>query len=211
MRSFLHYSVTKTLFLAVVLGLSSPLWGAAQGLAIGDKLPMATQQMQNALGGQNNLAGIKGERGTVVAFWSNQCPWIERYEERVLELATAYEAEGFGFALVNANDPTAFPQENAQASQKRAQSRKYKTSYFTDDGSKLARAFGALRTPQVFVFDQNDNLVYSGGIDDSPGDAASVQHTSLKDALDAMLEGGEIKTPETKAFGCTIKPVEATG
>ena len=189
MHSFLHYSVTKTLFLAAVLGLSSPLWSAAQGLAPGDKLPMATQQMPDALGGQNNLAGIKGERGTVVAFWSNQCPWIDRYEERILELASAYEAEGFGFALVNANDPTAFPQENAQASQKRAQSRKYKVSYFTDEGSRLARAFGALRTPQVFVFDQNDDLVYSGGIDDSPGDAASVQETSLKDALDATLAG----------------------
>ena len=86
-----------------------------------------------------------------------------------------------------------------------------KVSYFTDEGSKLARAFGVLRTPQVYVFDQNDNLVYSGGIDDSPGDAASVQQTSLKDALDAMVEGGEIQTPQTEAFGCTIKPVEATG
>ena len=211
MRKPLHYFLVKTISLAAIIGLCSPLWAFGQGIELGGKLPMADRAMQDAMGAQRNLAGIKGERGTVVAFWSNQCPWIDRYEERVLELASEYEAKGFGFALINANDPEAFPQENPEASQKRAKNRRYAVSYFTDEGSELARALGALRTPQVFVFDESDNLIYSGGIDDSPGDAAGVQQAPLKDALDAALEGREIETSQTKAFGCTIKPVEATG
>jgi hypothetical protein len=74
-----------------------------------------------------------------------------------------------------------------------------------DAGSDLAEAFGASRTPQVFVFNADNALVYSGTLDDSPGDPASVQKHYLRDALDALLSGTSIAVPRTKAFGSMIK------
>lgn len=195
----------------MALTLSSPLFAFGQELPLGSKLPMPNQSMPDAVGAQGNLEGVKGEAGTVVIFWSNQCPWVDRYEERVKELAGEYEAKGFGFALINANDPAAFPQEAPEENQRRARSRGYEMSYFADEGSQLARAFGAERTPQVYVFDQSNNLVYAGSIDDSPSDPRSVQETYLKNALDAVLAGENVEPAQTKAFGCTIKLQEATG
>ena len=204
MRSPLYPLRKAALFIAA-LALSGPLVASAQ------ELPSPDRSMPDATGAQGNLAGVKGEAGTVVIFWSNQCPWVDRYEERVAELAGEYAAEGFGFALVNTNDPAAFPQESPEESGRRAKSRSYGMSYFTDEGSELARALGAERTPQAYVFDRNDALVYTGAIDDSPSDARGVQEAYLQDALDATLAGERVETPETKAFGCTIKLQEATG
>ena len=195
----------------MALVLSSPLLASGQELPLGSKIPLRDQPLQDATGAQRNLAGVKGEAGTVVVFWSNQCPWVDRYEERVLELAASYETKGFGFALVNSNDPSAFPQESLEESQKRARDRGYTISYFTDEGARLASAFGAERTPQVYVFDRNDNLVYTGSVDDSPSDPAGTQKTHLQDALDNILAGEDVGAPETKAFGCTIKPEGVTG
>ena len=210
MRSPLR-TLRKAFFLTTALALGSPLLATGQGISPGSPLPTPNQPMSNATGGQGSLAEVKGEAGLVVILWSNQCPWVDRYEERVAELASAYMAEGFGFALVNANDADAFPLESPEESQQRARGRGYEMPYFADEGSRLARALGAERTPEAYVFDANDNLVYAGAIDDSPSDPRGVEEAYLQNALDAVLAGEAVETAQTKAFGCTIKLQEATG
>jgi len=166
-------------------------------------MPAAT--LQQVDGSTVPLSAVAGETGTVLLFWSNQCPWVDRYEERVMDLVERFQSQTIQFVLVNANDASAFPQESLDASQERANERGYQAVYVRDPGSSLARALGATRTPHAFVFDADETLVYTGTIDDSPSGTDGVTKTYLADALEALTGGGDVPVPRTKAFGCTIK------
>ena len=170
----------------------------AQQLPLGTPMPLADQTLTSAGGGTSSLAGVKGAKGTVVVFWSNQCPWIDKLQDRLFALSNEFKSQGVGFVLVNANDAAAFPKEAAGAAA-------YPVPYLVDADAQLAKAFGAERTPHIYVFDARNTLVYAGALDDSPGDAANVQKQYLRDALTALAGGQTIGLPETPAFGCTIK------
>ena len=205
MRKLIH--ATRTLLFAVLVAGVGVLNAQAQAdeLAPGTKMPLIDHILVDIDGAQRALAGVKGTKGTVVAFWSNDCPWVTKYEERFLELARAYRAQGFGFVVVNANDAVAFPKEAAAEGQKRARAEDYPMPYLVDNGSQLATAFGASRTPHVYLFDADDTLVYVGTIDDSPGDPDNVSEHYLRDALDAVGAGSPVPVARKPAFGCTIK------
>lgn len=170
-------------------------------MPIGSSMPTAS--LQQVDGGTVQLPGAAGESGTTIIFWSNQCPWVERYQDRVVALINQFQPQGVRFLLVNANDASAFPQESLRAMQD--VSANYPAPYVRDAGAALARALGATRTPHAFVFDADETLVYTGTIDDSPSGPGGVTATYLADALAAITGGGEVPTPQTKAFGCTIK------
>ncbi len=119
----------------------------------------------------------------------------------MLALHNDFAGLDIAFVLVNANDPNAFPQEAAAV----GQAKNYPMPYVMDAGSQFAQALGAFRTPHVFAFDSAKTLVYSGAIDDSPGDPGNVQKTYLKDGAETLAQGGVIDLPSTKAFGCRIK------
>ena len=196
-----------TFWIALTLGfISLPFPTSAQSvLQIGSDMPMKTREMQTVPDGTATLASVKGEKGTVVVFWCNTCPWVKRYESRFVGLVKAYEARGLGFIAVNSNDAVAYPGDNFDEMKKQASAGGYSFPYVVDEGSELARGFGAKRTPQVFVYDLADKLVYQGAIDDSPADADKVEEDYLANALDALVSGEAVTLAETKAFGCTIK------
>lgn len=181
--------------LALLLGAVSP------SVAQPDTMPATT--LERVDGTTVQLANAAGAAGTVVIFWSNQCPWVDRYDGRVQDLIDRFQGEGIAFVLVNANDATAFPQESMDVS--REQADRYDATYVRDDDASLARVLGASRTPHVFVYDADRTLVYTGAIDDSPSDAGSVSETYLADALAALTGGGAVPVAQTEAFGCTIK------
>jgi hypothetical protein len=179
---------------------------SAQEAPVGTSLPLLDRTVQSVDGSSSTVGALRGSRATVLVFWSNQCPWVDRYEERVLATAARYRDQGVNVILVNPNDAGAFPQETAAEGLARAQSGGYApVPYIVDAGSRLATALGASRTPHVYIFDGNNALVYVGGIDDSPGDPANVQKNYLNDALDALLAGRGVGVAQTRAFGCTIK------
>lgn len=200
-------NIFNTLLLLLVVGLVAPqgLQAQDQELPLGSAMPLADRAFQNHDGSQMTLGSMAGEKGTVVIFWSNQCAWVDKYEDRVLELATSFTAQGFNFVLVNANDANAFPQEAAEATRKRATDKGYAFPYLIDNGSALAKALGASRTPHTFIFDANRTLVYVGTLDDSPGDPGNVETNYVNDALSALVGAMTVEVPKTKAFGCTIK------
>lgn len=189
--------------LLVVALVSTTTTAKAQELPLGSALPMADQQITLSNGSQAALQSLAGNNGMVVAFWSNQCPWVDKYEERFQALHNDFAAQGIGFVLVNSNDPTAFPQESASESDKKAQA--LGIPYIMDQGAILATAFGASRAPHIYSFDNTRTLVYLGSIDDSPGDPASVQNSYLRDVLTALVAGSSSSVPQTKAFGCRLK------
>jgi thiol-disulfide isomerase/thioredoxin len=194
-----------TIGIAVLLGLFAKPETAHAQLDLGADIPMKARSMKAVPDGNASIASVKGEHGTVVVFWCNTCPWVGRYESRFADIAKAFKAKGFGFIAVNPNDATAYPGDSFDEMKKQASAGSYSFPYVVDEGSEMAVAFGAKRTPQVFVFDAGDKLVYQGAIDDSPADAGKVQEAYLKDALNAIAAGESIALAETKAFGCTIK------
>lgn len=175
----------------------------AAAQSIGTSMPASGQQLPNATGSAASLASLAGEQATAVLFWSNQCPWTAKYENRVLELARTYQGQGVRFVLINSNSASDFPQESLAASREQASS--YPMPYLKDEGGQVAEAFGAVRTPHVFVYDAQGQLAYTGAIDDSPGDPSAVEKPYLENALEALVSGEAPSTGKTNAFGCTLK------
>ena len=173
--------------------------------ALGGSMPMINQSFTGVDGSSTQLSKIKGDNGTVVVFWCASCPWVKKYEDRMSSLIADYSDKGFGFVLVNSNDPVAYPEDNMDAMKAQASAGSYDVPYVVDEGSSLAKALGAKRTPHTFVFDSNNILQYIGAIDDSPSNADKVKDSFLRLALDAMISGGEISVKESKSFGCKIK------
>jgi thiol-disulfide isomerase/thioredoxin len=156
-------------------------------------------------GSSATASDLMGASATVFVFWSNQCPWVDRYEDRIQSVASDFRGEGVRFVLVNANDATTFPKENLEASRERADAADYDVTYVRDDDARLAEALGASRTPHVFVFDDANTLVYAGAVDDSPASADNVEKPYLRNALQAVTSGESVSVADTKAFGCTLK------
>lgn len=183
-----------------VLTASTPV-AAQPDLTVGSEMPLSNERFATSEGSNVRLSGLAGNRGTVVMFWSNQCPWASRYEQRVQELVDQYASQGIAFVLVNSNDPAAFPKESASASRQMG----YSVPYVMDPEGRLARAFGAARIPHVFLFDAGNALRYRGTIDDSPGDPGNVTQPYLRDAVSALVEGQNVQTAQSQAFGCMLK------
>ena len=178
---------------------------SALALNIGDRAPKANVKMKNVDGQELSLAGVAGAKGTLVIFSCNHCPFVKAWEGRIAEIGNTYKDKGVGVIVINSNDPSAYPEDSFEQMQKRAKDRGFGFPYVVDATSEVAQAFGASHTPEAFLFDKDDKLVYHGAIDDNSKDASQVASPYLKDALNALLAGNQIATKETKAIGCGIK------
>jgi thiol-disulfide isomerase/thioredoxin len=177
----------------------------ARALEIGDAMPMADAKLKSVAGGELSLGAASGAKGTLVLFTCNTCPWVKAWEERIVALGNEYAKKGVGVVAVNANDPAVFKEEGFEAMQKRARERGYQFPYVVDDGSRLAHAFDATRTPEAFLFDAGGRLVYHGSIDDNAQSPDEVKEHYLRDALQSLLDGKKVALAVTKSLGCTIK------
>ena len=151
------------------------------------------------------LASVAGKKGTLVVFTCNHCPWAKMWQTRVTEIGNAAGKAGLGMVAINSNDPSAYPEDDMNGMKQRAKQLGMKFPYVVDATSDVARAFGASRTPEAFLFDASGKLVYHGTIDDNAEDASAVKDAWLKDAVDAVAAGKTVTTAETKSMGCSIK------
>jgi peroxiredoxin len=145
---------------------------------------------------------LASHKGVAVLFIATKCPVSNAYNERMAALAVAYGAKGIAFVGINSNktEPAAEVAEHAKR-------HGFGFPVLKDDGNKVADAYGATRTPEVFLVDLSGKVVYHGRIDENQDDAKNVRSPDLRNALDAFLAGKPVPVPETKAFGCTIKRV----
>ena len=176
----------------------------ASALAIGDAMPAATVKLLDVDGRELLLAKVVGEKGTLVIFSCNHCPWVRAWEDRLVAIGNACGKRGIGVVAVNSNDPKAYPEDDLPQMHERARTKGYLFPYVVDTTSEVGRAFGATHTPEAFLFDSSGRLVYHGAIDDNARDAEKVRNHYLGDALDAVVAGGRPAVAETKALGCTI-------
>ncbi|MEO0560235.1 MAG: redoxin family protein [Bacteroidota bacterium] len=185
--------MTRFLFAAAALLLAFPTQ-AQDALELGAPIPLADQTFTTTDGATLSLGAASGAAGLAVIFWSDACPWVDKYAERAASLADGYRRAGVGFAFVQ-SEPLA--EDNAGATPG--------APVMLDETGQLAQAFGARNAPQAFFFGADGALVYQGAIDDSPANVDRVQVPYLQQAMDQSIAGVPIEVQSTRALGCTIK------
>ena len=123
----------------------------------------------------------------------------------MVQIQADYANKGVQLVAVNANDASKYPDDSFPKMKDRAREKKFNFPYLRDETQEVVRAYGAERTPEVFLFDKNLSLRYHGAIDDNYDNPQAVKEHYLRGALDGILTGKTLPTPETKPVGCTVK------
>ena len=178
---------------------------AAGELNIGSEMPLAEVKMADVGGKNVSLKDAMGENGLLVIFSCNTCPWVDAWEDRYISVSKLSQKKGVGMIAINPNEGSRRNGDSMDDMQSRAKKAKYDFYYTVDKGSKLASAFGATRTPHIYLFNNKETLVYRGAIDDNARRPKKVENPYLMDAINAMVSGDKINTSSTKALGCSIK------
>ena len=190
------------IILSIITGITFLISGE---LEIGSSMPLVDHQLADISGKTMTLTNAKGDAGTLVIFSCNTCPWVLAWEDRYVTLAQEFIPKGIGMIAVNSNESQFERDDSMEEMVEHAQEMGYNFPYVQDPGSKLATAFGARKTPHIYLFDEKDKLVYRGAIDDNARKPRKVKYTFLADAMDALLTGEKIDPVSTKALGCSIK------
>jgi thioredoxin-related protein len=176
-------------------------------LAIGTAIPQGDVAMADVSGETTSLSKSKTEKGILVIFTCNTCPYVKLSEQRIKQYSDFCLANGIGCVLVNSNEAQRGEDDSFDKMKAYYSEQKLACKYVMDAKSGLANAFGATRTPQCFLFNSK-SLIYKGAIDDNVKDAKAVKSSYLQDALSALLKNQNPATQETKSIGCTIKRTE---
>lgn len=187
------------LFVSLLLPLS------AHALAIGDPIPMKDAKLKNVNDAEVSISEVTAPKGTLVVFTCNHCPYVKAWEDRIVAIGNGAAAQGIGVIAINSNDPAITPEDGFPQMQERAKEKSIAFPYVVDGTSAVARAFGATKTPEVYLFDGSGKLAYHGAVDDSSESADAVEAHFLKDAIAASIAGKAAAPAETKALGCGIK------
>lgn len=159
--------------------------------------------LKDVSGKMVSLAGMADAKGYVVTFTCNECPFAKMYEDRLVELHNEWAPKGYPVVAINANGGGG--QESMEAMQARAKDKDFPFVYLMDEGQKIYPQYGAVRTPHVFILDQNLSVRYIGAIDDNARDASDVKTSYVEDVLTALSKGKDPAVTYTKAIGCPIK------
>ena len=180
-------------------GKTSGTNGEISGAKIGTTI--ADFSLPDTDGKQHSLASLRGKNGTVLIFISVQCPVSNAYNERMEKLAQDYRSRGVNVIGINANAT-----ETAEAVKHHAAQHDLTFPVLKDKGNVIADTLGAQHTPEAFLLDANNRLVYRGRIDNAKN-ASMVSSSDLRDAIEETLAGKAVTKSEARAFGCTIKRV----
>jgi len=167
--------------------------------AIGSTLDDFT--LPDASGKEQSLGSLKGKNGAVLIFMAVQCPVSNAYNERMEKLAQDYAARGINVIGINANSV-----DSAEAVKAHAAEHKFTFTILKDPGNKVADRLGASVTPEAYLIDKSNKLLYRGRIDNSKN-VEGVTSSELRDAIEATLAGKPIAKTTANAFGCSIKRV----
>jgi peroxiredoxin len=154
-------------------------------------------------GSRHSLSG-SGAPATVVYWTCNHCPYALAWEGRLHALAADYAERGVRVLAINSNDGERYPADSPAAMTARVAAEGWSLPYLHDGSQEVARAWGAERTPHVFLLDRDLAVRYEGA-PDADYDDESQGAAWLREALDAVLAGEQVARPRTEAVGCTIK------
>lgn len=168
------------------------------------ELPAVNPNVDDHGGATRSLSEYADREALVIAFICNHCPYVQTLEDRMLDLARDMQARGVQFVGICSNDADKYPDDSPEALAERTREKDYPFPYLFDETQQVARAFDAVCTPDFFVYDKNQRLVYRGRFDDGrPGREPTT--SELRDALEELLAEGEVNVEQLPSMGCNIK------
>ena len=194
----------KKLFFSLLL-MGTMLCVNAQSLAIGADLPMGDVKMKDISGKDVSIKDAVKQNGVLVMFSCNTCPYVVKNQQRTLEVAAFAKQNNIGIILLNSNEATRNSDDSYNDMRAYAKNQGYDFFYAVDSDSKIANAFGATRTPELFLFDASGKLQYKGAIDDNPNDAGNVKRVHAREAISELVTGKSVSVKESRSVGCSIK------
>lgn len=153
-----------------------------------------------------SYADVKGEKGTLVLFICNHCPFVLHVIDEIIMIANDYRVQGIGIVAISSNDVTNYPQDAPESMTEFAFENNFEFPYLYDESQDVAKAFQAACTPDFYLFDNQDKLVYRGQLDDSrPGNGIPLSGSDLRGAIDGVLYNRIINPNQKPSIGCNIK------
>ncbi len=177
-----------------------------KGYSVGDKA--IDFKLKNVDGTNVSMAANVNNKGYIIIFTCNTCPYSVAYEDRIIELHNKFSSLGYPVIAINPNDPIVQPGDSFKKMQQRARDKSFPFPYVLDSTQEITLAYGVTNTPQVYVVErfEDDYIVrYIGAIDNNTRDANLATKKYVEDAVNGLLSGTSIATTLTKAIGCTIK------
>jgi peroxiredoxin len=149
---------------------------------------------------------LKGSKGTLVMFICNHCPFVHHVLDEILMIANDYRVQGLGIIAISSNDAEKYPQDGPEMMREFAFKNRIDFPYLYDETQDVARAFDAACTPDFYLFNAQDQLIYRGQLDDSrPGNGIPLSGSDLRNAIDAVIYNRSIAEPQKPSIGCNIK------
>jgi peroxiredoxin len=191
--------------IALIIVLSLFAFRSVYELPIGSPVPKPDVKMKDITGKEVSFNDVKKQGGLLVMFTCNTCPVVIRNQQRTKEICQQALDKNIGVILLNANEGTRSDGDSFEDMQRYAKDQNYTWQYAIDKNSVMADAFGAMRTPECFLFNKDFTLVYHGAIDNNPGSAADASKKYLSNAINEMLAGKDVTVKVTRSIGCGIK------
>lgn len=173
------------------------------GLRIGDAAPPF--DLPGVDGVNHTLDEFSDNDVLIVMFTCNHCPYVRANELRLIDIQRDYKDKGVALVGINANETVNYPDDSFDHMVARSKERGFNFPYLRDDSQKVAKAYGAQCTPEMFVFDKDRSLRYRGRVDDNWEQPENVNRRFLREAIDAVLAEEEIQDTWMPAIGCSIK------
>jgi peroxiredoxin len=172
-------------------------------LEIGDKAP--DFKLPATDGNQYQLSDFKDAKALVVFFTCNHCPYVIGSDEVTRATVEKFAPQGVRFVGINSNSKNTYREDDFAHMKARMTEHNFPWLYLYDESQEIALAYGALRTPHFYVFDQDQELVYTGRGVDNPRETDKMTTNDLENALEELLAGKEISVPMTNPIGCNVK------
>jgi peroxiredoxin len=192
--------------LVSVIAISAAFTSKASGYKVGDKA--ADFKLLNVDGKMVSMADYKTAKGIIVVFTCNHCPFAKKYESRIMNLDKMFRPKGYPVIAISPNDTAQVPEDSYENMQSRAKEKGYTFPYLLDISQATAMAYGATKTPHVFVLEKTKEgfmVRYIGAIDDNSDDESAVKVKYVENAVNNILAGKAVSPDNTKAIGCGIK------
>ena len=169
------------------------------------ELPAANPDVDDAGGATRSLDDYPDAEAYVVVFSCNHCPYVKHIEDALVDVARTYQSRGVQFIAICSNNTETHPQDSIEHMAERAKAKDFPFPYLRDDTQEVAQAYAAACTPDFFVFDADQELVYRGRFDETRPNKGTAQGGDLTQALDELLEEGTVSIEQRPSMGCNIK------
>lgn len=200
----------KYLSLLLALFFVTGATSGSESYSLGDAVQ--NFELPNVKNSTVKLSDYAEEKGVIVIFSCNECPYVHKYEQRMIDMHNTYSAKGWPVLAISSNDAERMKGNSYKNMKRRAKELNFPFEYVHDADQEQLRRFGATKTPEVFLLSNNEGqftLEYSGAIDDNPRNAEGVTEKYVEQAIAQLEAGDEVKIKHTKAIGCGIRPLKS--